>query len=195
MSWWPFLFVSLILFVVLLQLRYNGLLETIRIRRDGFSWRPSFEEFAKRSFKTSEYFLLDIIWEITLITRYGQWVKVLFKVHIVWGHGVICCGRLSGKDSDLLLFAVRVIGISTAHQGCRFYVFVLVCFPQIWNSSSQTWCSPHKRKVGTLTLLYAVWFVFHRLLTLSSIGNWVKGTEKRGWDFVEMGTRIPGKDI
>ncbi|XP_041567017.2 myosin-IIIb [Taeniopygia guttata] len=34
--------------VVLLQLRYNGLLETIRIRRDGFSWRPSFEEFAKR---------------------------------------------------------------------------------------------------------------------------------------------------
>ncbi|KAI1240194.1 hypothetical protein IHE44_0011649, partial [Lamprotornis superbus] len=33
--------------VVLLQLRYNGLLETIRIRRDGFSWRPSFEEFAE----------------------------------------------------------------------------------------------------------------------------------------------------
>ncbi|NXU85139.1 MYO3B protein, partial [Xiphorhynchus elegans] len=34
--------------VVLLQLWYNGLLETIRIRRDGFSWRPSFEEFADR---------------------------------------------------------------------------------------------------------------------------------------------------
>ncbi|KAF1631281.1 Myosin-IIIb, partial [Eudyptes filholi] len=34
--------------MVLLQLRYNGLLETIRIRRDGFSWRPSFEEFAER---------------------------------------------------------------------------------------------------------------------------------------------------
>ncbi|NXA17056.1 MYO3B protein, partial [Ibidorhyncha struthersii] len=34
--------------VVLLQLRYNGLLETIRIRRDGFSWRPSFQEFAER---------------------------------------------------------------------------------------------------------------------------------------------------
>ncbi|NXK88685.1 MYO3B protein, partial [Formicarius rufipectus] len=34
--------------VVLLQLQYNGLLETIRIRRDGFSWRPSFEEFAER---------------------------------------------------------------------------------------------------------------------------------------------------
>ncbi|XP_058680455.1 myosin-IIIb-like [Ammospiza nelsoni] len=34
--------------VVLLQLRYNGLLETIRIRRDGFSWRPSFEAFAER---------------------------------------------------------------------------------------------------------------------------------------------------
>ncbi|NXD05164.1 MYO3B protein, partial [Certhia familiaris] len=34
--------------VVLMQLRYNGLLETIRIRRDGFSWRPSFEEFAER---------------------------------------------------------------------------------------------------------------------------------------------------
>ncbi|XP_038821280.1 myosin-IIIb-like isoform X2 [Salvelinus namaycush] len=30
------------------QLRYNGLLETIRIRRDGFSWRPSFKEFAQR---------------------------------------------------------------------------------------------------------------------------------------------------
>ncbi|XP_062455597.1 myosin-IIIb-like isoform X2 [Rhea pennata] len=34
--------------VVLQQLRYNGLLETVRIRRDGFSWRPSFEEFAER---------------------------------------------------------------------------------------------------------------------------------------------------
>ncbi|NXN32696.1 MYO3B protein, partial [Nycticryphes semicollaris] len=34
--------------MVLLQLRYNGLMETIRIRRDGFSWRPSFEEFAER---------------------------------------------------------------------------------------------------------------------------------------------------
>lgn len=30
------------------QLRYNGLLETIRIRRDGFPWRPSFKEFAER---------------------------------------------------------------------------------------------------------------------------------------------------
>ncbi|XP_053500993.1 myosin-IIIb isoform X1 [Ictalurus furcatus] len=30
------------------QLRYNGLLETIRIRREGFSWRPSFKEFAQR---------------------------------------------------------------------------------------------------------------------------------------------------
>ncbi|XP_064421597.1 myosin-IIIb isoform X3 [Latimeria chalumnae] len=29
------------------QLRYNGLLETIRIRRDGFPWRPTFEEFAQ----------------------------------------------------------------------------------------------------------------------------------------------------
>ncbi|KFV53366.1 Myosin-IIIb, partial [Tyto alba] len=34
--------------MVLQQLQYNGLLETIRIRRDGFSWRPSFEEFAER---------------------------------------------------------------------------------------------------------------------------------------------------
>ncbi|NXK40090.1 MYOI protein, partial [Piprites chloris] len=34
--------------MVLLQLRYNGLLEAIRIRRDGFSWRPFFEEFAER---------------------------------------------------------------------------------------------------------------------------------------------------
>ncbi|XP_047908233.2 myosin-IIIb-like isoform X1 [Anser cygnoides] len=34
--------------MLLQQLRYNGLLETIRIRRDGFSWRPSFEEFAER---------------------------------------------------------------------------------------------------------------------------------------------------
>ncbi|XP_062383882.1 myosin-IIIb [Sardina pilchardus] len=30
------------------QLRYNGLLETIRIRRDGFPWRPTFKEFAER---------------------------------------------------------------------------------------------------------------------------------------------------
>ncbi|XP_072920381.1 myosin-IIIa isoform X1 [Hemitrygon akajei] len=30
------------------QLRYNGLLETIRIRRDGYSWRPFFEEFVKK---------------------------------------------------------------------------------------------------------------------------------------------------
>ncbi|RLV98232.1 hypothetical protein DV515_00011044 [Chloebia gouldiae] len=65
--------------VVLLQLRYNGLLETIRIRRDGFSWRPSFEEFAERSSKTSEYFFLDIIWEITPITRYGQYGILLVK--------------------------------------------------------------------------------------------------------------------
>ncbi|XP_067399612.1 myosin-IIIb-like isoform X3 [Emydura macquarii macquarii] len=34
--------------VMLQQLRYNGLLETIQIRRNGFSWRPSFEEFAER---------------------------------------------------------------------------------------------------------------------------------------------------
>ncbi|XP_052526541.1 myosin-IIIa-like isoform X2 [Tympanuchus pallidicinctus] len=34
--------------MLLQQLRYNGLLETIRIRRDGFSWRPLFEEFAER---------------------------------------------------------------------------------------------------------------------------------------------------
>ncbi|KFV65615.1 Myosin-IIIb, partial [Dryobates pubescens] len=34
--------------LVLQQLRYNGLLETVRIRRDGFSWRPSFEEFVER---------------------------------------------------------------------------------------------------------------------------------------------------
>ncbi|XP_072428332.1 myosin-IIIb isoform X3 [Chiloscyllium punctatum] len=30
------------------QLRYNGLLETIRIRKDGYSWRPFFKEFAER---------------------------------------------------------------------------------------------------------------------------------------------------
>ncbi|XP_067888368.1 myosin-IIIb isoform X1 [Heterodontus francisci] len=30
------------------QLRYNGLLETIRIRKDGYSWRPFFVEFAER---------------------------------------------------------------------------------------------------------------------------------------------------
>ncbi|KYO42746.1 myosin-IIIb-like [Alligator mississippiensis] len=34
--------------VLLQQLRYNGLLETIRIRREGFSWRPSFEDFAQK---------------------------------------------------------------------------------------------------------------------------------------------------
>ncbi|XP_077137407.1 myosin-IIIb-like isoform X1 [Ranitomeya variabilis] len=30
---------------VMNQLRYNGLMETLRIRRDGFSWRPSFHDF------------------------------------------------------------------------------------------------------------------------------------------------------
>ncbi|KAL7848264.1 hypothetical protein AOLI_G00229820 [Acnodon oligacanthus] len=34
--------------LVMDQLRYNGLLETIRIRREGFSWRPFFKEFAQR---------------------------------------------------------------------------------------------------------------------------------------------------
>ncbi|XP_053305045.1 myosin-IIIb-like [Spea bombifrons] len=34
--------------VILNQLRYNGLMETVRIRRDGFSWRPTFQEFAGR---------------------------------------------------------------------------------------------------------------------------------------------------
>ncbi|XP_076876747.1 myosin-IIIb [Brachyhypopomus gauderio] len=34
--------------LVMDQLRYNGLLETIRIRKEGFSWRPPFKEFAQR---------------------------------------------------------------------------------------------------------------------------------------------------
>ncbi|KAG8431235.1 hypothetical protein GDO86_019207, partial [Hymenochirus boettgeri] len=33
---------------VLNQLRYNGLMETLRIRRDGFAWRPSFHDFVGR---------------------------------------------------------------------------------------------------------------------------------------------------
>lgn len=94
----------LFLFVVLLQLRYNGLLETIRIRRDGFSWRPSFEEFAERFVKTSECSLLDIVREATLVTRCGQRVKLPLQSSHAWDHGVVCCEMLSGKDSDLLLF-------------------------------------------------------------------------------------------
>uniref|UniRef100_A0A8C3SGY2 non-specific serine/threonine protein kinase n=1 Tax=Chelydra serpentina TaxID=8475 RepID=A0A8C3SGY2_CHESE len=46
--------------VVLEQLRYNGLLETIRIRRNGFSWRPSFEEFAERFVKIMKYCLMKV---------------------------------------------------------------------------------------------------------------------------------------
>ncbi|XP_042587979.1 myosin-IIIb-like [Cyprinus carpio] len=34
--------------LVMDQLRYNGLMETIRIRRDGFSWRPAFKEFCRQ---------------------------------------------------------------------------------------------------------------------------------------------------
>ncbi|XP_075049866.1 myosin-IIIb-like [Mixophyes fleayi] len=33
---------------VLNQLRYNGLMETLRIRRDGFSWRPTFQDFVEQ---------------------------------------------------------------------------------------------------------------------------------------------------
>ncbi|XP_009945593.1 PREDICTED: myosin-IIIb-like, partial [Leptosomus discolor] len=46
--------------VVLQQLRYNGLLETIRIRRDGFSWRPSFEEFAERSKDCCRHYMIQM---------------------------------------------------------------------------------------------------------------------------------------
>ncbi|XP_063782515.1 myosin-IIIb-like [Pseudophryne corroboree] len=30
------------------QLRYNGLMETLRIRRDGYSWRPTFQDFVEQ---------------------------------------------------------------------------------------------------------------------------------------------------
>ena len=33
---------------VLLQLRYSGVLEAVKIRRQGFSYRPTIEEFLER---------------------------------------------------------------------------------------------------------------------------------------------------
>uniref|UniRef100_A0A6Q2X685 Myosin motor domain-containing protein n=1 Tax=Esox lucius TaxID=8010 RepID=A0A6Q2X685_ESOLU len=59
------------------QLRYNGLLETIRIRRDGFSWRPSFTEFAQREIK-GEYFIYCIS-EIHLLSFSFSSSRLFFK--------------------------------------------------------------------------------------------------------------------
>lgn len=40
------------------------------------------------------------------------------------------------RKTDLLLFAVRMTWISMACQGYGFNLAELVCFSQIWNSSS-----------------------------------------------------------
>uniref|UniRef100_A0A8C7JEE1 Myosin-IIIb n=1 Tax=Oncorhynchus kisutch TaxID=8019 RepID=A0A8C7JEE1_ONCKI len=56
------------------RLRYNGLLETIRIRRDGFSWRPSFKEFAQRCV------LLNIYEHCSnIVSHYGRSSRLFFK--------------------------------------------------------------------------------------------------------------------
>uniref|UniRef100_A0A9J8CGU7 Uncharacterized protein n=1 Tax=Cyprinus carpio carpio TaxID=630221 RepID=A0A9J8CGU7_CYPCA len=47
--------------LVMDQLRYNGLMETIRIRRDGFSWRPKFREFVERSFGLFSFSCMSIL--------------------------------------------------------------------------------------------------------------------------------------
>uniref|UniRef100_A0AAY4AW28 Uncharacterized protein n=1 Tax=Denticeps clupeoides TaxID=299321 RepID=A0AAY4AW28_9TELE len=53
--------------LVMAQLRYNGLLETVRIRRDGFSWRPSFAEFAERCMSI---FILNVLKLVVLSADY-----------------------------------------------------------------------------------------------------------------------------
>uniref|UniRef100_A0A674AIW9 Myosin-IIIb-like n=1 Tax=Salmo trutta TaxID=8032 RepID=A0A674AIW9_SALTR len=61
-------------------LRYNGLLETIRIRRDGFSWRPSFKEFAQRH--------LSILLNVTCVV--GVFFSCLSILNTTEIHGWKC---------------------------------------------------------------------------------------------------------
>uniref|UniRef100_A0A674AJV0 Myosin-IIIb-like n=1 Tax=Salmo trutta TaxID=8032 RepID=A0A674AJV0_SALTR len=66
--------------IVMDQLRYNGLLETIRIRRDGFSWRPSFKEFAQRH--------LSILLNVTCVV--GVFFSCLSILNTTEIHGWKC---------------------------------------------------------------------------------------------------------
>ncbi|OCU02869.1 myosin-IIIb [Xenopus laevis] len=66
---------------VLNQLRYNGLMETLRIRRDGFSWRPSFQDFVRR------FGILLLTPEIELSRE--SCVRIAEKVQLTGWH----CGK------------------------------------------------------------------------------------------------------
>uniref|UniRef100_A0A8C5LRG7 Myosin-IIIb-like n=1 Tax=Leptobrachium leishanense TaxID=445787 RepID=A0A8C5LRG7_9ANUR len=73
--------------MVLNQLRYNGLMETVRIRRDGFSWRPSFHEFTNRfgilllrpGVETSRASCLEILHRARLIGWQCGKTRLFFK--------------------------------------------------------------------------------------------------------------------
>ena len=63
--------------LVLEQLRYSGVLEAIKIRKQGFPFRPSHEEFFRRYFAVSENILKIVKEEVRVYnspfaTRYGR---------------------------------------------------------------------------------------------------------------------------
>jgi len=65
----------------------------------------------------------------------GREYKYFCKVRIPETVRLFAVGILVGK-TDLLLFAVGLTWISSAHQGCGFYRAEFIWFSQIWNSSS-----------------------------------------------------------
>lgn len=59
---------------VMVQLRYTGILETVNIRRQGYSHRIPFEEFVKRYERRP-----DGIYTCVCMEMWDQWDTVLFR--------------------------------------------------------------------------------------------------------------------